>query len=253
MVSNVPKLIGVFTQDFKFFYRAREVLKSKGIPFIGISVEEEVPEKVGVLITSTSEVDDVDFQPKVACEAVEEAIGRALCILSGKAEFEWLTIGIDPGPRPGMAALGDEVMLEARTAMSPEDVAGIVNELVRIYAPRNARIRIGHGDPLNRNRIINSLLDQGHLVEIVDEKGTTRKTGNPDLEAAKQIATTRGNSVTERLPLITTARQLKEIQRQSRIASDNRITISTNLAREVAVGTITLKEALERQERSRKK
>jgi hypothetical protein len=253
MLINVPKLIGVFTRDFKFFYRARRILKSRGIPFVGISIQEEVPEEVGVLITSTNEVEDVDFHPKVACETIEEAIGRALCILAGKTEFDWLTLGIDPGPKPGIAALGDGVMLEARIASSPEHVAEIVNELVRVYAPKNARIRIGHGDPLNRNRIINSLLDQGHQVEIADEKGTTTKAGNPDLEAAKQIATTRGIPVRERLPLVTTARQLKEIQRQSRIASDNRITISTSLAREVAVGRITLEEALKRQGMSRKK
>jgi hypothetical protein len=248
----VPKLIGVFTRDFRFFHRTREILKSKGIPFIGLSVEEEIPEDVGVLITSTGEVEGVDFEPKVACETIDEAIGRALCLLAGKTELDWLTVGIDPGPKPGVAALGDEVMLESRIATSPEHVAEIVNDLIRIYAPKNSRVRIGHGDPLNRNRIINSLLDQDHLIEIVDEKGTTRKTGNPDLEAAKQIAAARGSPVRERLPLLTTARQLKEIQRQSRIASDNRITISTSLAREVAVGTITLKEALEKQERARK-
>jgi len=253
MNPDVQKLIGVYTGDFGFFHDVREILKAKGIAFVGISVGEEIPDTVGVILTSAGEMDDIDFEPKVALESIEEAIGRALCLLAGKTQFDWLTIGVDPGPEPGLAAIGDGEVLEARTAESPEHVAELVGELARIYAPRNMRVRIGHGDPLNRNRTINSLLDEDRLVEIVDEKGTTRKTENPDLEAAKQIATSRGSLVRERLPLTPTARQLKDIQRQSRIASENRITISTDLAREVAVGTITLAEALERQERSKKK
>lgn len=252
MNLDVRKLIGVYTGDFGFFHNVREILKVKGIPFVGISVGEEVPDTVGVILTSAEEMDNIDFEPKVALESIEEAIGRALCLLAGKTQFEWLTIGIDPGPEPGLAAIGDGEVLEARTAGSPEHVAALVGEFARIYAPRNIRVRIGHGDLLNRNRIINSLLDEDRLVEIVDEKGTTRKTENPDLEAAKQIAASRGDRVRERLPLTPTARQLKDIQRHSRIASDNRITISTDLAREVAVGSITLAEALKRQDRSKK-
>ncbi|MFQ6127401.1 MAG: hypothetical protein ACE5QW_00620 [Thermoplasmata archaeon] len=213
---------------------------------------EEIPERVGVVLTSSNEIDDIDFEPKVASESIEEAIGKALCILAGKTEFSWLTIGIDPGPKPGLVAVGDGEILETRTAESPEHVVELVGKLVRIYAPRDSRIRIGHGDPLNRNRIINSLLDQNYLVEIVDEKGTTRKTGKSDLESAKQIAASKGNRIREKLRVVPTAKQLREIQRQSRIASENRITISTDLAREVAIGKITLAEALQRQERLKK-
>lgn len=248
----MQKLIGVYTKDFRFFHEAREILKARGIPFVGISVGEEIPEKVGVLLTSVDEIDDIDYEPKVASESIEEAIGKALCLLSGKTEFEWLTIGIDPGPKPGLAAIGDGEVLETRTAEAPERVADLVREITRIYASRNTRIRIGHGDPLNRNRIVNPLLDQGYLVEMVDEKGTTGKIGRSDLEAAKRIAIAKGSPVKEKLRLVPTDRQLREIQRQSRIASGNRITISTELARKVAVGKITLKEALQIQRRSRR-
>jgi hypothetical protein len=249
---NVQKLIGLYTGDFRFFHDAREILKARGVPFVGISIGEEIPEDVGVVLTSRSEIDDVDYEPKVASESIEEAIGRALCILAGKTDINSLIIGIDPGPKPGLAAVADGTVLETRTAESPERVAELVRGLVRVYAPRNSRIRIGHGDPLNRNRIVNSLLDEDHIVEMVDERGTTRRLENPDLEAAKQIAAVKGNLIREKLQVIPTARQLKEIQRQSRIASENRITISTDLARDVAIGKITLSEALERQMRSKK-
>lgn len=205
---------------------------------------EDIPEEVGVVLTSPNEMDSIDFEPKVASDSVEEAIGRALCVLAGKTEIIWLTVGVDPGPKPGLAALADGEVLETRTAESPEQVVRIVSELIRVYAPRNSRVRVGHGDPINRNRIINTLLDEGYLVEMVDEKGTTTRTENPDLEAARQIAISNGTTVWEKLSVVPTARQLKEIQRQSRIASGNRITISTDLAREVALGRITLTEAL---------
>lgn len=227
-------------------------MKARGIAFVGISVGEEVPEDVGVILTSLEEIGGIEFEPKVASESIEEAIRRALCILAGKTEINSLIIGIDPGPKPGLAAVANGTVLEARIVESPEHVAELVREFVEIYAPRHSRIRIGHGDPLNRNRIVNSLLDEDHLVEMVDERGTTRRLENPDLEAAKQIAAVKGNLIREKLQVIPTARQLKEIQRQSRIASENRITISTDLARDVAIGKITLNEALERQMRSKK-
>lgn len=246
------KLIGLYTKDFRFFHDVRKILKARGIPFIGISVGEEIPENVGVLLTSSVERDDFDYEPKVASESIGEAITRALCILAGKTEINSLIIGIDPGPKPGLAAVANGTVLETRIVESPEHVAELVRELVGTYAPRHSRIRIGHGDPLNRNRIVNSLLDEGHHIEMVDERGTTRRLENPDLEAAKQIAAVKGNTIREKLQVIPTARQLKEIQRQSRIASENRITISTDLARDVAIGKITLNEALERQMRSKK-
>lgn len=249
---NVRKVIGVYTEDFSLFHDIRKVLKARGIAFVGISIGEEVPEDVGVIVTSPREIGDIEFKPKVASESIEEAIRKALCILAGKTKISSLIIGVDPGPKPGLAAVANGAVLEARTAESPEHVAELVKELVGVYAPRQSRIRIGHGDPLNRNRIVNSLLDEGHLVEMVDERGTTRRLENPDLEAAKQIATVKGNLIRERLQVIPTARQLKEIQRQSRIASENRITISTDLARDVAIGKITLNEALDRQMRSKK-
>lgn len=243
------KLIGVYTRDFEFFHKTREVLKSKGIPFVGIAVGEEIPEEVGVVVTSTDEVDDVEFEPRIGCDSVKDVLGKVLCTLMGKSQIATLTIGVDPGPRPGLAVLADGSLLETRTAGSPEDVAQLVEEAERMYSPRNSRIRIGHGDTLNRNRIINSLLERDYSVEMVDEKGTTVRVENPDLEAARRIASSSGTPVREILDLAPTPRQLKEIQRQSRIASGNRITISTELARDVAVGRLTLQEALRIQER----
>jgi len=101
-------------------------------------------------------------------------------------------IGIDPGVRPGFAAIGDGVVIARSLAESPEAVGVVVDDLLQDYPTANVVVRIGNGDRTNRNRIFNTLWDEGHRLEIVDERNTTKRSSTPDEDAAVEIAMTPG-------------------------------------------------------------
>ncbi|MFQ5838124.1 MAG: hypothetical protein ACE5HJ_05010 [Thermoplasmata archaeon] len=244
-------ILGILTADFRLYHDLVSHLKERDIPFISLSFNEPVPPEVGVILTSPEELRQVDFEGKVPCEDVQDAVAKALQLLSGKTSFREVVVGIDPGPRPGVAILGDEEVVDTRTASSPEAVLKILLSVLRNYETEVLRVRIGHGDPTNRNRIINALSRIGQQAEIVDEKGTTKRYRRRDdarnIESAIDIAMGRGVTAETWYDIFPTEGELREIQRRSRISSGGRLTISRQLAERVARGEITLSEAITEQ------
>jgi hypothetical protein len=176
-------------------------------------------------------------------------IDRALKLLEGKDTFEKLIIGIDPGKRPGVAVLGDGEILNVHQVDSPEKVVEILKQIKKTYPNQEILIRIGHGAPTHRNRIINTLFNFGVPMEMVDESHTTQKTVQPDIKAAIDIALGSGIPIKSKLEVKPTEGEIKDIQRISRMESNGAITISKPLAQKVASGEITLEEAIESQKK----
>jgi hypothetical protein len=246
--------IGVLTRDFRLYHDLVAGLRTRGLSFIVLSPGEAIPPEVGVIITSPGEVARIRFPHKVAAATAEEALGAAVRLLRGKESFQELIIGIDPGPRPGLAVVGDGEVVEVSTAESPEAVAPLVESVVRSNRAAEVKVRVGNGDPTNRNRIINALAQQRLPVEIADEKGTTRDTRRDDtrnIEAAVGIAFTPGIRAERWYPLEPTEGEIREIQRVSRIDSAGEVTISRELASRVAKGKLTMAEAVRRQKEKR--
>jgi hypothetical protein len=243
----MDKIIGLLTKDFRLFHDLVETLKRRGLSFVSLSFDDPIPPTVGVVITTHGEMSYIDFENKVACTDVGKAIAESLRILKGKDRFDELIVGIDPGVKPGIAVVGDGVVLETKGASSPEEVASVMKEIVASYPASRIGLKIGHGDPTNRNRIINSLSTQKHSIEIVDEKGTTHRSDSPDQEAAIGIASMRGHPAKRRYSIRPSAGEIKDLQNRSRIRSKGKITISKPLASQVAEGDITLDEAIEKQ------
>ena len=95
------------------------------------------------------------------------------------------------------------------------------------------------------NRLANAMLARGYAVELVNEQKTSRGVKrNQHGVSAIRIATLSGERVWEPFELQTTEGEIREIQRRSRIKSQGRITISSELARQVALGELTLLEAI---------
>lgn len=243
------KTLGVLTEDFRLYHDLVAALKARNVPFVSLSFARRVPESIGVVLTSAAEVPRIRFRNVVAAEDVDEAIARALQMLKGKTEWRELLIGVDPGREPGVAFLGDGDVLDTRLAANPEAVRDQVRAALRTFPARQVRVRVGHGDPTNRNRILNSLAKEGLRVEIVDEAGTTHRTPQPDLDAAVDIARTPGVRVSPPFEIRPTPGEVREIQRRSRTQSGGQVTISSELANAVAVGEMTLDEAILRQRR----
>ena len=246
----MEKVIGLLTRDFKLFHDLVKALKRRDLPFISLSFDDPIPPNTGVIITTQQEIDKIDFDRKVACEDIAMAIAESIRILKGKERFDELIVGIDPGAKPGIAIVGDGLILETRQASSPEEVADLMKEIAASYPADRIGLRIGHGDPTNRNRIINSLSSQRYDIQIVDESRTTRRSNTPDQEAAMGIAFMKGHPAKRKYTISPTPGEIRDIQTRSRGESGGEITISKSLAVLVARGEITLEEAISRQKKS---
>jgi hypothetical protein len=241
------KIIGVMTENFSVYYDLVKVLKERRIPFISLSFDDIIPGNVGLILTTFEEQPRIWFEHKLAITEKDDVsliIDKALKIIQGKDVFARLIVGIDPGKRPGIAVLGDGEVLNVYQVDSPEKVVRILKRVLKTYPNQEILIRIGHGAPTERNRIINVLFNFGVPIEMVDESHTTQKTVQPDIKAAIDIALSSGITIKSKLEVKPTAGEIRDIQRISRLESKGAITISKPLAEKVASGEITLEDAI---------
>lgn len=243
-------MIGLLTEDPRTYFGMLEVLREKGLKFVSLEPGEAVAANVGVVITTEAERHKVSFDKIVTDPDPDEAVTKAIRLMNGERAIKNLVIGIDPGSRPGVAALGDGVVLSRSLAQSPEDVGKVVDDLVQGYPAVNVLIRIGNGDRTNRNRIFNRLWDDGHRLEIVDERNTTTRSQTPDEDAAVEIAATPGYKPCKKQEISPCDGELRNIQRLSRLQSRGTLTVSKRLAEKVAIGEISLEQAIELQRNS---
>jgi hypothetical protein len=244
------KPIGLLTQDPRTYFEMIEALREQGLKYVSLDFSEPLPANVGVVITTERERDRIDFDNLVTDADPDVAIARARKILVGDVSVKELAIGIDPGHRPGVAALGDGAVLTRSVASSPEAVRETVGDIMRDYPSTNVIIRIGNGDRTNRNRIFNTLWDDGHKLEIVDERNTTTRSQTPDEDAAVEIALTPGYRPCEKQKVEPCEGEIRNIQRISRLESNGSITVSRKLAERVAMGELSLGDAIDIQKTS---
>jgi len=255
------KTLGVYTKDFSLYHDLLKTLKKRNIPYVLLTSINNIPSRIGVLITSNSELHEIKSQNVIAADAydsIDHAIDLAMQILIGKELYSKVYIGIDPGDQPGVAVVGDDILLQKTCVETPEKVAAMVKRFLREYPAVESLIRIGDGSTITRNRIINSLISLEIPIEIVNEAKTTSsqktKTIRPerDSEAAAAIAMLTGGKVQRRLPLEPTRGDIKNVQERSRQLTDGRFSISAETALKVLRGEISLKEAVD-SEKTRKK
>jgi len=246
------KTIGVYTKDFSLYHDLIKVLKKRKISFVSLNSLDHIPSGIGVILTSNNELHDVKLSKVIAADVydtIDHAVDLAVQMLVGKDIYSKVYIGIDPGEQPGIAVVGDDILLQKMNAATPEKVLTLIKRVLREYPSIETLIRIGHGSIITRNRIINSLISLGIPIEIVDETKTTPtqqiKRLERDGEAAAAIALLRGGKVQRRLPLEPTKGDIRNIQERSRKHTDGKFSISEKTALRVLKGEISLKEAID--------
>ena len=241
--TQLPEVIVVGTEDFELYHGVVGELRDRGVDFTTIEPGDDLPEGATVLVTAESEewrpsgVDVVRADPDDPRRAVEEIVA----ILRGGEGRT--VVGIDPGERPGIAVLsGDTVVaaFQVPAAKAAEEVRREVEDAV------DPVVRIGDGARLVGTRIIDDLEDVP--VELVDETGTTPYLGTGargmgDVLAAVNIARLDGDEVETR-DITPTSGELQRIKDHSREASETNRAIDEELARKVAVGELSIDEAL---------
>ena len=246
------KTVGVYTKNFSLYYDLLKGLRKRKIPYVSLSSNNNIPSKIGVILTSNNELHDFKSTKVIAADAyenIDHAIDLALQMIMGKDLYSTIYIGIDPGEYPGIAVVGDDVLLHKISIENPEKVLDIVKRFLKEYPSHQTIIRIGHGSITIRNRIINSLISIDIPIEIVDETKTSTKkqTSRPyrDRESAAAIALMRGGKVQKRLPLEPTKGEIRNIQERSRKMSNGQFSISEKTALDVLNGKLSLTEAIE--------
>ena len=254
------KTIGLFTNNFSLYYDLINILKKRKVPYVSLSSIKNIPSSIGVILTSNNELHDIKSQKVIAADAydtIDHAVDLALQMLIGKDLYSKVFIGIDPGDKPGIAVVGDDILLQKINIDAPEKVVTVIKRILREYPALETLIRIGHGSILTRNRIINSLIPLKVPIEIVDETKTTPsqqiRRHERDTEAAAVIALLTGGKVQRRLPLEPTRGDIRNIQERSRKRTGGKFSISEKTAIKVLEGSISLKEAIEIEKNFKKK
>ncbi len=254
------KTLGIFTRNFVLFHDLVNALKHRNIPYVSLTSIKHIPNGIGVVLTSHCEIHNINTSKVIAADVYENidiAIDKALHLLIGKELYTKIFIGIDPGEKPGIAIVGDDILLQKTQVKSPEKVIKTVKHFIKNYPSKEYLIRIGHGSVLNRNRIINSLIPIGIAIEIVDESRTSSsrqtKRTTRDSEAAAAIALMKGGIVQRRLPLQPTRGDVKHIQEKSRQMTEGKFSISELCALDVLKGKKSLPESIRDETEKRKK
>ena len=247
--SNKALLVLVVaTENFEVYHELVTDLRQRDVDFTTIEPGAEFP--VGTVVVVTAPNESVSPPENAAViRAVpgepREAIEKAIAALRG-ADGRTI-VGIDPGELPGIAVLVGDVVV-ATFQVPPEQVPEIVEREIA-NAP-DPLVRIGDGARLIGARIIDEL---DVPVELVDETGTTPylgagARGAGDIIAAINIARIEGERVNSR-DIEPTVGELKRIKDRSREQSETNRTIDAELARQVALGELTVEAALEEHRR----
>lgn len=240
--------VALVTRDAVLYAELAPALRERRWPCVSLLPGQRIPERASVVLTSPSEVELIGHPRVLAVppDGDRRALWAEVEDALGATPHPELTVGIDPGPRPGYAVLaGDRCIAQGELA-SPEEAEALGRHLYRRFADRALRFRVGSGAPLDRDRVVNALLPLHRTVELVDEGGTTpRGRRRPrDAEAARAIATHAGRPVHDRSEARPTPGEVSNLQRLSREHSGGRITIPRADAERVLRGELSLTDAI---------
>ena len=242
--------VAVRTADFQLARLLIQCLRSEGVPFDHLDPDRPLGEdRIWFGTHEEVALDHAAGHPTpVDPQRVDLAVARARAGHHGHPTDIALLFGVDPGPRPGVAWYADDVFVGGAQLERVDDVARYIGSVCRTVDHASVLVRLGDGAPTIRNRITNILLARSWPVEIVDERRTSAGLNrHAHASAAARIATVQGTLVQERRPVDPAEGEVRELKRRSRIASQGRVTISDGLARSVAVGRLSMEEAIRRQ------
>ena len=238
-------MIVVATADFEVYHGAVSELRDRGVTFTTVELGDDLPEGTTVIVSAADEEPpNPDDVPVVRADPDDprRAVDEVVAVLRGGSGRT--IVGVDPGERPGVAVLsGDTVVATFHVPLV--DAAEVVREEVEDAV--DPLVRVGDGARLQGAKIIDDL--EAVPVELVDETGTTPYLGTGargmgDVLAAVNIARLDGERVESRTIEPTTG-ELRRIKDRSREASEANRAIDETLARRVALGELSIDEALE--------
>jgi len=243
------KRVAIRTQDFQLAYRLIKKFKDLKIPHIQLGHNQNVPKSVFCWFGSFEEVQCSNDKRGIACNAnnVSNTINKTLNRLFAGPDVKVLNFGVDTGPRPGLAWFADNRFIGCMQLEYVDEVANKISQIIGHISPKypnKSLVRVGNGPRTISNRIVNSCLNYGFDVELVDENNTSSGSRHDHVSSAKSIGSKSGVSISNRLKVSPTRGEVREIQRISRLLSEGKTTIPSKLAASVAIGNLSLIEAV---------
>ena len=241
--------LAIRTANFQLSYKLIQSLRLRKIKFDVLDISDKITSNDIIWFAEGSEIIDNDSLGKAiptTIETIDSSIEFALLVLKGLDEPKQLVFGIDPGPYPGLSWVADGVYIGVSQLQSIDEIAWKIKSVVDSISAQSILIRIGDGDPLIRDRIINICIQNNWILEVVNEAKTSKGLlrHNHSISALR-IASNSGERIWELREINPLRGQIKEIQRQSRKFSKGKLTISYEHAELVAKGELTLTEAIE--------
>ncbi len=163
--------LGIYTHNLRFYYNMLGELRRWELPVVSLKAGTDSPKDVPVIFSSRNDL--LFFPNQIRGDIPIEMIRHVLPKILGEGLFGQIIIGIDPGPKPGVAVLADNILLEAREFVEMHLLREFVNQVKEHYEYEDILLRIGHGDKPNRDKIVNVLLPVGIRIIIVNEEGTS--------------------------------------------------------------------------------
>ncbi|MEE3310450.1 MAG: hypothetical protein VX230_03050, partial [Candidatus Thermoplasmatota archaeon] len=172
---NVGKVI-VRTADFRLAYRLLAGLKARKVRCAHLEYGADLPPSTSVWLATHDEIEAAADPLGIGAtlESVESDIDRALRFVAKGGSVRNLTFGIDPGPRPGLAWVGDDRVLGTAQFESVDAAVDRICSLSDEIGHNSLIVRIGDGSRTISNRLANVCLARGLRVERVDERRTSR-------------------------------------------------------------------------------
>jgi len=197
--------VAVATVSGKTYFLLLNELKERNVDFISIVPGEPVPAEAKVVITTEKEKPLINHDKILVYDEKQEPaviVNEAVKIIRGKAKYEKVVIGVDPGEVFGLAVVTDGKVTETKNCFGMHEVLREVENIVKSNeVSSSVTVKIGNGVPIYKELLasLDSALPERVVLEVVSEAGTDRPTkdgshrrGLRDIASAIRIAARNG-------------------------------------------------------------
>lgn len=244
--------VAIATANPKVMYLIVELVTSLGLSFIHCNTTDYKCRQSKVIITTQSEVTNVDINRSVIVDADFNPDVTTIDIMVkilGISDPPEFMIGIDPGMQYGIALLMNGTAVHSKKTQSPRESARCTlfwsHHILEKYN-QEILIRVGTGSRLYSVLYLRAIKEEGNMmpIELVDERHTTF-VGGSDQFSAILIALRKGRSITDAdFVLEPKEGYVKSLKRFVKKLTGERQTLSTQEAQSVLVGETTLEAIL---------
>jgi len=226
-------IVGLYLSDFSLLNKITNKLKSKEFNLKHVKKVPKDSNEISVIISK--EKLKTCIIPQIQPGNLDILELRLRCTFYNCQE---VMAGIDPGGTNGLAIVGNNRILYKNEFENIEKLSVIIKSIDEEIGLQT--IKIGSGSPPERNQIINSLKNYSDLIKLVSEK---RSGSGSHTAAATRIALRKELSEN---PMTYKPKngEISWVQQESRRLSKGLVTIDKQLAHQILVGKITMKEAI---------